>query len=142
MVWKLFLWSSLRKSYSICLESSDLAKFWPFKTKICAFFGQNWLFWEFLTYNFPTQLWIFLIFGMELLWILTLSGNQSYCVLFNIQSWKKPLCYIISKHEVKFAKFSIVLYFLLFSNLQINKTQYDWFPGKIQNQRVKNPYQK
>ena len=26
-------------------------------------------------YNFQTQLWIFLIFGMELLWILTLSGE-------------------------------------------------------------------
>ena len=50
-VWKLFLWSSLRKSYSICLENSDMAKFWPFKTKIWPFFGQNWLFWEFFTYN-------------------------------------------------------------------------------------------
>ena len=75
LVWKLFLLSSLSKSYSICLENSDLEKFWPFKTKIWPFFGQNWLFWEFLTYNFQTQLWIFLIFGMELLWILTLSGE-------------------------------------------------------------------
>ena len=65
MVWKLFLWSSLRKSYSICRENSDMAKFWPFKTKIWPFFGQNWQFWEFLTYNFQTPLWIFLIFGME-----------------------------------------------------------------------------
>ena len=40
-----------------------------------AIFGKNWLFWEFLTYNFQTQLWIFLIFGIELLWILTLSGE-------------------------------------------------------------------
>ena len=40
-----------------------------------AIFGQNWLFWEFFTYNFQTQLWIFLIFGIELLWILTLSGE-------------------------------------------------------------------
>ena len=39
------------------------------------FFGQNWLFLEFLTYNFQTQTWIFLIFGMELLWIMTLSGE-------------------------------------------------------------------
>ena len=75
MVWKLFLWSSLRKSYSIYLENSDLAKLWPFKTKIWPFFGKNWLFWEFLTYSFQTQLWIFLIFGMELLWILTLFGE-------------------------------------------------------------------
>ena len=75
MVWKLFLWSSLRKSNSICLENSDLAKLRPFKTKIWPFFGKNWLFWEFLTYNFQTQLWIFLIFGMELLWISTLSGE-------------------------------------------------------------------
>ena len=29
------------------------------------FFGQNWEFWEFLTYNFQMPLWIFLIFGME-----------------------------------------------------------------------------
>ena len=48
-----------------------------------AIFDQNCLFWEFLTYNFQTQLWIFLIFGMELLWTtLILSGNQSYGVLF------------------------------------------------------------
>ena len=52
-----------------------LAKLWPFKTKIWPFFGKNWLFWEFLWYNFQTQLWIFLIFCMELLWILTLSGE-------------------------------------------------------------------
>ena len=36
-----------------------LVKFGPFK----AIFGLNWLFWEFLTYNFQTPLWIFLIFG-------------------------------------------------------------------------------
>ena len=33
-VWKLFLWSSLRKSYSICRENSEMAKIWPF-------FGKN-----------------------------------------------------------------------------------------------------
>ena len=38
-----------------------MAKFGPFK----AIFGQNWQFWEFLTYNFQTRLWIFLIYGME-----------------------------------------------------------------------------
>ena len=41
LMWELFLWSSLRKSYSICLENSDLAKFWPFKTKIWPVFDQN-----------------------------------------------------------------------------------------------------
>ena len=84
MVWKLFLWSSLRKSYSICLENSDLAKLWPFKTDIWLFFGKNWLFWEFLTYSFQTQLWIFLIFGMELLWILTLSGEPIILCLVSL----------------------------------------------------------
>ena len=54
-----------KKTYSICRENSDMAKFWPFKTKIRPFFGQNWQFWEFLTFNFQTRLWIFLMFGME-----------------------------------------------------------------------------
>ena len=40
MVWKLFLWSSLRKSYSICPENSDLAKLWPFKA-IGGYRGKN-----------------------------------------------------------------------------------------------------
>ena len=57
------------------LKISDLAKFLPFKTKNLAIFFQNCLFWEFLTYDFQTWLWIFLSFGMELLWILTLSGE-------------------------------------------------------------------
>ena len=61
LVWKLLLSSSLRKSYSICCKNSDMAKFGPFK----AIFGQNWQFWEFFTFNFQTPLWIFLIFGME-----------------------------------------------------------------------------
>ena len=43
------------------LENSDMAKFVLFK----AIFGQNWQFWEFFTYNFQTPLWIFLIFGIE-----------------------------------------------------------------------------
>ena len=46
-------------------ENSDFTTFWLFKTKILPFFGQNWQFWEFLTYNFQTPPWIFLIFGME-----------------------------------------------------------------------------
>ena len=56
------------------------------KTKIWPFFGQNWLFWEFLTYNFQTQLWIFLIFGMELLWILTLSGEPIILCLVGMET--------------------------------------------------------
>ena len=40
LAWKLFLVSSLRKSYSICRENSDMAKFWPFKTKIWPFFAK------------------------------------------------------------------------------------------------------
>ena len=86
LVWKLFLWSSLRKSYSICRENSYMAKFWPFKTKFWPFFGQNWQFWEFLTYNFQTQLWIFLIFGMNFFEFWLFPGNQSYCVLF-MKKW-------------------------------------------------------
>ena len=80
MVWKLFLSSSLRKSYSICLENSDLAKLWPFKTKTWPFFGKNWLFWEFLTWNYQTPLWIFLIFGMEVV------GSPD---VFRL--WKEPI---------------------------------------------------
>ena len=56
-------------------------KFWfgeilAIKDENLAIFGQNWLFWEFLTYNF-------LIFGMELLWILTLSGEPIILCLVN-----------------------------------------------------------
>ena len=58
-------------------------KFWF--CKILPFFGQNWLFWEFLTSNFQTQTWIFLIFGMEILWILTLSGEPIIlCLVFAV----------------------------------------------------------
>ena len=66
---KLLLRSSLRKSYSICRENSDMVECWPFKTKIWPFFCQNWQFWEFFTYNFQTPLWIFLIFGMEVVFM-------------------------------------------------------------------------
>ena len=90
MVWKLFLWSFLRKSYFICRESSDMAKFWPYKRKIWPVFGQNWLFWEFLTYNFQIPLWIFLIFGMELLWTLTLFGEP--IILCLVISGLSALC--------------------------------------------------
>ena len=62
---RLFWWSSLRKSYSICQENSDMAKFWPFKTRILATLCQNWQFWKLLASSFQTPLWIFLIFGME-----------------------------------------------------------------------------
>ena len=67
-LWKLFLWSSLRKLYFICWENSDMAEFWPFKTKIWHF-CQNLQIWEFLTYNFQMPRWLFLIFGMEVVLI-------------------------------------------------------------------------
>ena len=76
LLWKLFLWSSFRKSHSICWKNSDIAKFGP----------KNWLFWEFLTYNFSTQLRIFLIFGMELHWILTLSGEPIILCLVGMET--------------------------------------------------------
>ena len=69
LVLKLFLWSSLRKSYSICLENSDMVNFWPFKSKIWPLFGQKWQFWKVLTYNFQTPLWIFLIFCTEVVFM-------------------------------------------------------------------------
>ena len=71
----------LRKSYSMCLENSNLVKLWPFKMKIWQFFGKKLLFWEFLTYNFQTQLWIFLIFVWNFFEFWLFPGNQSYCVL-------------------------------------------------------------
>ena len=65
-------------------------KFWDGKN--LAFCGQNLaIFWpkltvlEFLTYNFQTQLWILLIFGIELLWILTLSGEPIILCLVGIE---------------------------------------------------------
>ena len=42
-----------------------MAEFGPFK----AIFGQNWQFWEFLSYNFQTRLWIFLIYGMDVVFV-------------------------------------------------------------------------
>ena len=33
--------------------------------QILAILGQNWQFWRFLAFNFQTPLWIYLIFGME-----------------------------------------------------------------------------
>ena len=35
------------------------------RPKFGHFFGQNWQFWEFLTYNFQTPLWIFLNFCLR-----------------------------------------------------------------------------
>ena len=80
-----------------------MAKFWPFKTKFWPFFGQYWQFWEFLAYNFQTPQWIFLIFGMELLWILTLSGEPII------------LCLVIYYYH-------FIIYSLLFLKL------WDWSP--------------
>ena len=64
----------------ICRENSDMAKFWPFKTKIWPFFGQNLQFWKFLTYNFQTPLRIFLIFGMEVFLWSSLRKSYSICL--------------------------------------------------------------
>ena len=41
---------------------------------------------SFFTYNFQTQLWIFLIFGMEILWILFLSGEPIILCLVGIET--------------------------------------------------------
>ena len=40
LVWKLFLWSCLRKSYYIYRENSDMAKFWPFRTQTLPFLAK------------------------------------------------------------------------------------------------------
>ena len=77
---KVVLMAPFQKIILYLLENSDMARFGPFK----AIFGQNWQFWKFLTYNFQTQLWIFLIFGMELLWILTLFGEPIILCLVSI----------------------------------------------------------
>ena len=50
-----------------------MANFCHFKTKSWPFFDQNWQFWEFLTYNFQTPLWIFLIFGIGIVLMLSLE---------------------------------------------------------------------
>ena len=70
-------------------------------------FSQNWLFWEFLTYNYQTLLWIFLIFGMEVALtvlfekiILYMLGNQSYYVLLAKKWTFEP---ISSKRRYKFS---------------------------------------
>ena len=94
----------LSEIYTLCSgKNSDMAKFCPFRTKIVPFFGQNWLFWEFLTYNFQTQLWIFLIFGMELFGILTLSWEPIIlclatfhfilsCKIWFAMTWYRSIC--------------------------------------------------
>ena len=84
---EVFLMVFCEKIIFYTLENSDMAKFWPFKTKIWPFFGQNWLFWEFFTHNFQAQIWIFLILGMDLLWILTLSGEPITLCLVVFQTF-------------------------------------------------------
>ena len=108
MVWKLFLWSSLRKSYSICRENSDMAEFWPFKTKIWPFFWQNWQFWEFFTYNFKTPPWIFLIFGMEVVLmvffeeiVLYMPGNSGLAKFWPSLNFPSIQSMIFSKKAIK-----------------------------------------
>ena len=46
-------------------QNPEMAKIWPFVTKIWPFFGQNWQLRRFLAFNSQRPLWIFLIFGME-----------------------------------------------------------------------------
>ena len=41
-----------------------------------AIFGQNWQFWEFLTYNFQTRLCIFLSFGMDVVLMVFFEKNH------------------------------------------------------------------
>ena len=53
---------SSEKLYSICQENSEMTKIWPFVAKILTKID---IFKSFFTYNFQTPLWIFLIFGME-----------------------------------------------------------------------------
>ena len=47
------------QNLAICGQS------WTIFGQNLAIFGQNWQFWGFLAYNFQPLLWIFLIFGME-----------------------------------------------------------------------------
>ena len=77
------LWGSLTLN---ALKISDFVRNFGHLSQKVGHFCQNCLFWVFLTYNFQTQPWIFLIFGMELLWILTLSGEQIIlCLVFGIE---------------------------------------------------------
>ena len=81
-----FLW----ENHSVYAEkNSEMAKIWPFVAKIWPFFGQNWLFWVFWPI---TQLWIFLIFGLELLWISTLSGKPIILCLADVILTQKSFC--------------------------------------------------
>ena len=81
LVWKLFCCSSFRKSYSICLENSDLAKFWPFKTKIWPFLAKIYCFESFwpITSKRSYESSYFLVLNFFEFWLF--PGNQSYCVL-------------------------------------------------------------
>ena len=54
------------------------------RPKFGHFLGKKWLFWDFLTHNFQTQLWIFLILVWNFFEFWLFPGNQSYCVLLFI----------------------------------------------------------
>ena len=74
----MFWWSSFRKSYSICLK----ILIWRNLVHLRPFFGQNWQFWEFFTYNFQNA-------AMNLPSFL--YGSCSYGVLWEnhtLYAWK------------------------------------------------------
>ena len=52
-----------------------------------AIFSQVWQFWEFLTYNFQTPLWIVLIFGVEVIYIVFFQKIS--CMPEKIVWWSK-----------------------------------------------------
>ena len=76
MVWKLFWWSSLRKSYFICWVNSDMAKFGLFKD--C--FGQNWQFWEFLPITFKRRYESSYFLVWKLFTLCSLKKSNSACL--------------------------------------------------------------
>ena len=56
---------------------------WQNLVHLRPFFGQNRQFWEFLTYNFQTPQWIFILFGMEV--VLMVFFEKSYSDAWEIQ---------------------------------------------------------
>ena len=139
MVWKLFLWLSLKKSCSACLGSSEMFKILPFLTKFRPFVSfyplssknscRSLVFFNFFEY------WHFL-------------GNQSYCEVsvklgVNRKAAKRrkstPRGGTLQKVHRKIS--SLNIYPLLHltkcesNKTYSTKTQYDWFPGKSQNSK-------
>ena len=111
MVWKLFLWSSLRKSYCICLEILIWRNFGHFYPKFTVFL-------EFLTYNFQTLLWIFLIWSFR-------ENHTLYadCEMFKIWPFLtkfRPLCEFLAFIFQKWLQISLPFF---------NFFEYWLFPG-------------